>query len=177
MHPNLQNLQENLKSLISTLEASNVKRDSFQDHGWNQLSLDKSYIEYLAENFLKDVSAVSDKSFDETIAEYDGYLLKTSKHIEKLNSNIKTYLTDDASYLIHSAPNTIITLITLSLDFKETFLTWEALQDNKYLPQSLSRRVKATEARITNLNSASDNIEDKVNKIQEAYEAAENLPT
>lgn len=177
MNTNLQNLKENIESLITTISASNVKRDSFQDHGWNQLSLNKDYIEYLADNFLKDVETVTDKHFDEKVSECETYIQKTAKHVEKLNNNVRTYLTDDASHLIYSGPNTIITLLTLSIDFKETFLKWEDLQGTKYLPQSLSRRVKATEARIANLNLVSDDIEDKINKIQEAYDAAENLPT
>ncbi|MCL2912886.1 hypothetical protein L2725_03685 [Shewanella corallii] len=177
MNTHLQQLKENIESLIDTISASNVTRDSFQDHGWNQLSLDKDYIEYLAKNFLNDVEIVTDKHFDDQVSRLQQYLQTTAKHVEKLNQNVKAHLVDDANNLLYAGSNTIVTLLTLSMDFKETFLKWEALQGTKFLPQSLSRRVKATEARIANLNLVSEDIESKIIKIQDAYDAAENLPT
>ncbi|WP_063650554.1 hypothetical protein [Aliivibrio fischeri] len=177
MNQNLQLLSDNLSALILTIKAANINRDSFQDHGWNQLPLDKNYIEYLAYNFQTDIKTVTNKSFDKEVSEHEEYLLTSANHIEKLNLNLKSYLTDNASHLIHSVPNSIITIITLHLDFKNTFLSWESLQDKKLLPQNLSRRIKAAESRMSTLDTSSEDLEGKVKRIQEAYDAAENLPT
>lgn len=177
MNKKLQLLSDNLSALILTIKAANINRDSFQDHGWNQLPLDKNYIEYLAYNFQTDIKTVANKSFDKEVSDHEEYLLTSANHIEKLNLNLKSYLTDNANHLIHSVPNSIITIITLHLDFKNTFLNWESLQDKKLLPQNLSRRIKAAESRMSTLDTSSEDLEGKVKRIQEAYDAAENLPT
>lgn len=177
MHESLQKLHDDVDLLITTIKAANINRSSFQEHGWNQLSLDKNYIEYLAYNFLSDIKLVGGKGFEQAVNEHSDYLLSTATHVEKLTNNLKTYLTDNANHLLHSGPNSVIAILALHSDFKSTFLKWEAVQENKLLPQNLSRRLKATEARITNLNQTSAHIEDKVTMIQEAYDAAESLPT
>ncbi|TGA68226.1 hypothetical protein VFES401_15175 [Aliivibrio fischeri] len=177
MHPSLQQLSDKVDLLISTISAAPIDRDSFQDHGWNQLPLNKDYIEYLASNFQIDIKKVSSNKFEKDVAEHSEYILKSAVHIEQLTSNLQTYLTDYASHLIHSVPNSIITILTIHLNFKSIFLNWDSLQDKKLLPQNLSRRIRATESRISTLNTSSENLEEKIKLIQEAYDAAESLPT
>ena len=177
MSKSIQTLKKNLMELSRLLRESSVTRSSFQDHGWNQISLDKNYIEYLVDGFLDDVNVVSGPEFSQDVNDKESYVLNTARHINGINNNMMTQFRDDASSLINTVSNILVTLLTLHLDFKDTFLRWEVLADKKLLPQQLSRRIKATEARISSLDENCEGIEVKVQKIKDAYDTAENLPT
>ncbi|MEZ9013450.1 hypothetical protein AB6D76_14355 [Vibrio splendidus] len=177
MHPNLIELRDNVELLVSAIKAANIPRQTFQDHGWNQLVLDKDYIEYLAANYGDDIKSICTKNFEEEVIANADYLLKSAKHVERLTSSITSYLSDNANHLLYIGPNSITAILALHSDFKSIFLNWESIQDKKLLPQNLSRRLRAVESRITNLDASSENLDNKVARIQEAYDAAESLPT
>src|SRR5690606_37887459 len=54
---------------------------------------------------------------------------------------------------------------------------WESLKDNNLLPKKLLIRLKNTRSRLDNIDGSIETLKQKIAVINEAHDAAENLPT
>ncbi|MFB8343289.1 hypothetical protein ACWGNA_19845 [Brucella cytisi] len=54
---------------------------------------------------------------------------------------------------------------------------WEAIESKEYLPRTLLNRLKGVEARVSNLNQRSDDLQESIRIIEDARHAADRLPT
>ncbi|MCG9575545.1 hypothetical protein L1D14_04760 [Vibrio tubiashii] len=177
MHKNFKEIYDQLQAIIDIVESKSLSGDNFQQqHGWNQVSVNKEDIRYIAEHFQKDLQDYDIKPED-LKSGYEGYLSEQATKLQSLASNLEGNFIDDASYLIYVVPNTLIAIQTIYLDIQKTFFTWEKVQDNRLIPKNLTRRLRGTSSRLDAMESAAGDLESKIELINQAHAAAESLPT
>ena len=164
-----------LETLKKTVDESNLPENTFdQLHGWNQVFLDKDDIKYVISNFIHKLKAYGDNQLTEgLVSTIDSHI----DNITRLNTNLKSYFTNNASHLLHSVPSTLLTLFTIINDVDFELFSWENIQDKKLLPRGLSTRLRSTKTQLDTLDESSGNLKNKIEVINNAHEAAESLPT
>ncbi len=70
-----------------------------------------------------------------------------------------------------------ISLIEWITNQIDPIFSWEILQDNKALPNNLSRRLRSIQSELNEIVPKKEELQTQINLIQSATEAAESLPT
>ena len=174
MDEKLSQFIKSLESLKDTVDSANIHKAGFQAHGWNQVHLSKEHISYVLSNQIAKLESYGDskvtKGFDNTI----------DSHIEKidlLNTNSKTYFTNNAQHLLYSVPSIIHTLQVIFSDIDYELFSYENIQDKKLLPKGLAVRLRSANANLDKIDASSEGLKRKISVINDAHEAAESLPT
>jgi len=98
-------------------------------------------------------------------------IFQTHTFPQLMNSNVSVAFPMYLS-LINYIDNVIYTEIQANRE-----IPWEEIQDKKMLPISLARRVRSNIALMDEIEPNVDELNEKINQINEAVEAAEQLPT
>lgn len=174
MDKQLSSLIELLKSINKVVEAAEIDSGGFHAHGWDQTHLKKEDLECYIDNYISKLQSYGDAPITAELGK------KIENHIRLLTDlkvNLTDYLEDQASYLIHIVPNTLLTLNTVFSDIDYELFSYENIQNNKLLPKSLSTRLRGASAQLDSIDETSSSLEEKIKVINEAHSAAESLPT
>jgi predicted transcriptional regulator len=174
MDENLSIFIKSLKSLKETVDEACINEAGFQAYGWNQVHLNKEHISYVISNQISKLKSYGDKEVTE------GFLSTINSHIEKidlLNTNSKSYFTNNANQLIQSVPGILHTLQVIFSDIDYELFSYENIQDKKLLPRGLAVRLRSANANLDKIDESSGDLKSKIDVINEAHEAAESLPT
>lgn len=174
MDENLSQLIKSLESLKETVDDASINEAGFQAHGWNQVHLTKEQISYVVSNQISKLKSYGDKDVT------NGFSTTINSHIEKidlLNTNSKSYFTDNAQHLLHSVPGILHTLQVIFSDVDYELFSYENIQDKKLLPRGLAVRLRSASANLDKIDESSDDLKGKIDVINQAHEAAESLPT
>ncbi len=175
MDPKLAKLAKALEALRTTVDNSTFTNNSFdQQHGWNQIHLDKNDIYDYLNNFISKLESYGET---EITSELDSIINRHIQNIDRLNTTAKSYFNDDASHLIHFIPSMLLTLNTINYDIDYELFSFENLQDKKLVPKSLAARLRGMNNKLDSLNESSESLKGKIKVINDAHEAAESLPT
>ena len=174
MDEKLLELTNSLEEIKSTVDEATIDESGFQAHGWNQVHLKKENISYILSNFIAKLKSYGDSSITEDLSNIIDIHIE---NINLLNTNAKSYFTNNATHLLHSVPNILLTLNTIFDDIDYELFSYENIQDKKLLPKNLSARLRSTKTRLDSIDESSVNLEKKIIIINEAHEAAESLPT
>lgn len=175
MDQSIKKLIDSLDELLKTIDNSSFSDNSFdQQHGWNQVHLTRSDVSYVVSNFMSRLRAYGDAKISE------GLTKTISSHISnlnRLNTTAKTYFTNNPSHLLHMVPSILLTLYSVISDVDYELFSYQNIQDKKLLPRALATRLRSTESRIDDLSESAETLEEKIQIINDAHEAAESLPT
>lgn len=174
MDENLSLFIKSLESLQETIDGASINDAGFQSHGWNQVHLTKQQISYFISNQISKLKSYGNKKVTE------GFTITVGSHIEKinlLNTNSKSYFTNNAQHLLHSVPGILHTLQVIFSDIDYELFSYENIQDKKLLPRGLTTRLRSTNANLDKIDESSKDLKGKIAVINEAHEAAESLPT
>ena len=174
MDENLSLLIKSLESLRETVDNASINATGFEAHGWNQVHLTKVQISNFLYNQISKLESYGDKDVTE------GFNNTINTHIEKidlLNTNSKSYFTDNAQHLLYSVPGILHTLQVIFSDVDYELFSYENIQNKKLLPRGLAVRLRSTSANLDKINESSDDLKGKIDVINQAHEAAESLPT
>ena len=174
MDAKLSEFLKSLESLKETIDSANINEAGFQAHGWNQVHLTKEQISYVVSNQISKLKSYGNKEVTE------GFTTTINGHIEKieaLNTNSKSYFTNNAQHLLHSVPSILHTLQVIFSDIDYELFSYENIQDKKLLPRGLAARLRSANANLDKIDESTDNLKNKIDIINEAHEAAESLPT
>jgi len=173
MEKSLTRLIKASEELKATIDNASINA-SFDEHGWNQVHIDKSDISNLLHNFISKLKNYGD-------AELPNGLTSTIedhiKNINRLNITSQTYFTNNASYLVHNVPSILLTLYTVIDDVDFELFSFQNIQDKKLLPRGLAARLRSTEIHLDSIDESSETLHNKIKAINDAHEAAESLPT
>lgn len=174
MHKWFEKLHKSLEELKKTIEDASLPKGNFIElYGWNQTPLDSDDLVYSIDNFIDDL-----KSYEPDEKEdYHQYIDGLADKIASIDKIAKGHYNNTAGHLLELVPNIAVTILVMQRDLEKMFFNWKKLEDNKLLPRNLVRRLRATEARLEALDTSSSGLEQKVQTINNAHEAAENLPT
>lgn len=174
MHSWFEELHKALGELRKTIEEAKLPIGNFVDlYGWNQTGLDSNDLVYSIENLMDDIKSYEPDEKDD----FKDYLNGLAKKIRSLDKVTKSHFSNNANQLLELVPNIAVTILVMQRDLEKSFFSWKKLEDNKLLPRNLVRRLRATEARLEDLDTSSSGLEQKVLTINNAHEAAESLPT
>ncbi|PHN83725.1 hypothetical protein CSB62_23310 [Vibrio splendidus] len=174
MHKWFDKLYKALDELKKTIGSAGLPKGNFIElYGWNQTPLDSDDLVYSIDNLMEDIKSYEPDEEDD----FQEYLNGLAKKITAIDNIAKGHYNNTGSHLLELVPNIAITILVIQRDLEKTFFNWKKLEDNKLLPRNLVRRLRATEARLENLDASSSGLEQKVLTINSAHEAAENLPT
>lgn len=174
MDKKLLELTNSLEKIKSTVDKATINENGFQAHGWNQIHLKKENISYILSNFINKLKSYGDSPITEDLNHViDDHI----ENINLLNSNAESHFNDNATHLLHSVPNILLTLNTIFDDIDYELFSYENIQNKKLLPKNLSARLRGTKTRLDSIDESSLDLEKKIIVINEAHEAAESLPT
>jgi hypothetical protein len=175
MDTKLIDLIDSLTTLRKTVDDANFNDNAFdQQHGWNQLHIQKTDVSNLIYNLISKLNSYGDAKITIDLSDsIDGHI----SNVTRLDATARSYFTNTASHLLHMVPSIILTLLTIFNDIESELFSYENIQDKKLLPRNLSARLRSTKARLDTLNESSEDLQLKVNVINDAHEAAESLPT
>ena len=172
---NLASLTDALKVLRKTIENAQFSDNTFdQQHGWNQLHINQMDVSNLIYNFIAKLNSYGNATLTENLSDS---IDRHVNNITRLNATATSYFTNNSSHLTYMAPNIILTLFITLNDIESELFSHENIQDKKLLPRSLATRLRSTKTRLDQLSESSEDLQLKVNVINDAHEAAESLPT
>ncbi len=176
-------LGEYMNEIITNLcdvldELSGVVLTSWNDdqtlrnvYGWNHPPLTRSDLA----NIPKEMSQGL-RSFEITELESD-----LSEVIRKIPEKIRSMYGDTIPYMFNGNGAQAIPIYLSTLEWIRQIISpligWQVLQDNKAMPTQMVRRLRGIQADLENIIPNKDNLVNQINLINDATEAAENLPT
>lgn len=116
------------------------------------------------------------RSFEITEIEND-----LSEVIGKIPEKIRSMYGDTIPYMFNGNGAQAIPIYLSTLEWIRQIISplmgWEVLQDNKAMPTQIARRLRGIQADLENIIPNKENLENQISLINDATEAAENLPT
>ncbi len=161
-------------NIKNTIKQSNIPDNTFdQMYGWNHIHMHKSQLIIYIENFITRLNSYlkleTDNSFLENIEMH-------TENLVRLNNTIANYFTNNGNQTIYMVPSIILTFNTISFDIDSHYFSWKSIEDQKLVPSNLKRRLRSINERINTLETESEKINEKVDAINAAYDAATSLP-
>lgn len=173
MHASLEKLCEELRSLADSIrKASNENRTLTESYGWNCPAVTRHDLAGLADSLALSIeqAGVTKLSDDE-----DDTLQSLPKQIAMLKQHTIPQLFNGGN-VPHAAAAYIATLTFLQKEL-EPYYAWQRISDASILPPKLAKKVRACAARLAEISPELDSLDAKVERILNAHDAAESLPT
>lgn len=173
-----QKITELIESLTTTkqiiADAAFTENSFDTQHGWNQVHLHKSDISNLIYNFSEKLENYNSDEIPDGLNEsIDSHI----ENINRLNTTMQTYFSNNASHLIHMVPVILNTVHAIQSDIDFELFSWEHLNDKKLTPRNLATRLRSTKSQLDSFDESCKNLNDKIKTIEDAHETAESLPT
>lgn len=165
---------DSLEGLKQAIANAPVREEGFQVYGYNHAHLDKEHIENIISNYIKKLKSYESEKLP------DGFSSVVDSHSEKLEllqSTVAKYLNNNTSHIQNLVPVIINTLLVIFSDVDYELFSFECISSKKFYPRSLSARLRSTKAVLDKLDVQTSDIQNKVQSINQAHEAAESLPT
>lgn len=161
-------LDELSEAVISSWTIDDPLRDHY---GWHHPALTRHDLADVASNLskkLKKLQLHPSTHFD-------------IKKISTIPKKLKSMHVDTLPYMFNghghqAVPAYLSTIAWVATLFDEE-TDWETLQDKNILPRTLVTRLRNTKTRLDSIDESNETLLQKITLINEAHEAAENLPT
>jgi DNA repair exonuclease SbcCD ATPase subunit len=140
-------------------------------YGWHHPALSRHDLAGMASNLSEKLKKTSIKPFD-SVEMYK---------LESIPIKLKSLHADTIPYMFNgngtqAIPAYIATIAWIDSLFQQE-TDWETLQDKDLLPTKLSARLKNIKSRLDIIENSNEILQQKITVINEAHDAAENLPT
>lgn len=159
-------------------ELSNVVLNSWQDdqilknvYGWSHPPLTRYDLANMPKEISQSLRTLKIENLEEDIV----------KVLNTIPDKIRAMYPDTVPYMFNGNGAQAIPIYISTLDWIRLVISpligWEVLQDNKAMPNQLSRRLRSIHADLETIIPNKDDLKNQINLINDATEAAENLPT
>ncbi|EMF1994495.1 TPA: hypothetical protein MIZ80_26130 [Klebsiella pneumoniae] len=174
MNEKLIELKEKLDNLHTTLNELTFPVDSFIDLGAYTFPFmhkeDLIELPRMLSDRINQMQEFIPSSNDSRVIDSLIYTL------DKAQPNIVYLNNGNAAVQQTAIPSYVISMLYVSHRINELF-SFEKLKDRSLLPKQILRRLELYNSGITAIEIKAGDIDDKIKTINEAYDAAENLPT
>jgi len=172
-------MDNNLEKLCEVLdELSGVVLNAWNDdqilknvYGWNHPPLTRHDLANMPKEISQSLRSLRIQSLEDDIVNV----------INTIPDKIRTMYGDTVPYMFNGNGAQAIPIYISTLDWIRQVISplvgWEVLQDNKAMPNQLSRRLRGIQAELENIIPNKDDLKNQIDLINDANEAAENLPT
>lgn len=172
MHNGLELVCQSLNALsLAVSSGSNEERVFTEAYGWNCPAVTKSD---LAAMPMQLIARIREANPEELDAELTAYVLDVPRRLQLLQANTIPYLFN--GHATSAAPAYINTLDSLRQRL-DPLLSWQVISDPKAMPSKLAKRIRSLIAELDEITPNKDALAQQIKLIQDAYEAAESLPT
>lgn len=172
-------MNKNLEQLCEVLdELSEVVLNSWSDdqilrnvYGWSHPPLTRQDLANIPKELSNQVRRIEIAQLEDNLVEL----------IEKIPEKIRLMYGDTIPYMFNGNGAQAIPIFLSTLEWVRQVIAplmgWEVLQDNKAMPTQMARRLRAIQIEIENIIPNKENLTNQISLINDATEAAENLPT
>ncbi|HDU8427912.1 TPA: hypothetical protein RG034_003364, partial [Acinetobacter baumannii] len=172
-------MDKNLEQLCEVLdELSEVVLKSWHDdqilrnvYGWTHPPLTRQDLANIPKELSNQIRRIEISKLEDNLVEL----------IEKIPEKIRLMYGDTVPYMFNGNGAQAIPIFLSTLEWVRQVIAplmgWEVLQDNKAMPTQMVRRLRAIQIEIENIIPNKENLTKQISLINEAAEAAENLPT
>jgi len=172
-------MNKNLEQLCEVLdELSEVVLNSWNDdqilrnvYGWTHPPLTRQDLANIPKELSNQVRRIEIAQLEDNLAEL----------IEKIPEKIRLMYGDTIPFMFNGSGAQAIPIFLSTLEWVRQVIAplmgWEVLQDNKAMPTQMARRLRAIQIEIENIIPNKENLTNQISLINDATEAAENLPT
>ncbi|MDH0711075.1 hypothetical protein [Acinetobacter johnsonii] len=172
-------MDNNLEKLCEVLdELSGVVLNAWNDdqilknvYGWNHPPFTRHDLANMPKEISQSLRSLRIQSLEDDIVNV----------INTIPDKIRTMYGDTVPYMFNGNGAQAIPIYISTLDWIRQVISplvgWEVLQDNKAMPNQLSRRLRGIQAELENIIPNKDDLKNQIDLINDANEAAENLPT
>lgn len=174
MHEKLTELYEKLSNLHTTVSEITFPHGNLIDlGGYTFPFLNAEDLKKLPEKLVNKVGKISKYSpTDDDIATIDSIL----EAVNQAHTNVQ--------YLNHGQPNVsgpaiqsyLVSMLFISNEINELF-SFEVLSNRELLPKRILNRLELYSTNLNSISEKTGDIQEKISTINEAYDAAEGLPT
>lgn len=170
MHPLLEEICTALDSLATSVKVNADTRTYQEMYGGNCVALTANDLAFMSENLSLRIRRADIRELDEIVLQQ---LTQAPKQLLSLMS--QTVPNFRNGNCVQSVPSYIATLTWLS-SVIEPVLAWKVIDDPKSMPAALHARIQTVQSSVNRVVSDSKDIENKIELINRASEAADNLP-
>lgn len=166
------NLIESLNELAGAIEASNPSDASLIEQvGWNAPGADRHDLAYVARCIRERLEQASSHGIPE---EYRQTLDTFATRVDFLRTSTLPYLWN--GHGAQAATNILVTLLMMDQSLADYLPKWVISRDLYSLPPKLVKRIQAAEIRVREIEETGGNIQEKIEKILAAHDAADAFP-
>ncbi|HGM6625410.1 TPA: hypothetical protein ACKQAG_000194 [Serratia marcescens] len=174
MHEKLVELHEKLTNLHTTMSSISFPRDNLIELGQYTFPfLNSEDLKYFPQMLANKVDRI--KKFtpsDDDIAYIDSII----EAINQAQPNIQHINHGQANVSSTAIQSYLISMLFISNEINEIF-SFEVLANRELLPKRILNRLELYNTNLNSISEKTGNIEEKISTINEAYDAAEGLPT
>ncbi|MBA5236931.1 hypothetical protein H2Y54_10280 [Pectobacterium aroidearum] len=174
MHEKLAQLQEKLEGLHTALNELKFPKENLIENGKNNFpflnSQDLIYFPKELSNKLSKFKKYVPSEDDVTYIEFLTLALDNSKE------NIPYLVNTNASVSSPAIFSFLLSMLYISNSINEIF-SFEVLANKDLLPKKIINRLELYNSKLNEIQEKSGSIDEKIDTINEAYDAAEGLPT
>lgn len=140
-------------------------------YGWHHPPLTRHDLANMPKEISRSLRSLKIDSLEDDIADV----------IKTIPEKIKLMHVDTIPYMFNGHGAQAIPIYISTLEWVKQIISpllgWEVLQNNRAMPNQLSRRLRGIQAELENIIPNKENLENQIRLINDATEAAENLPT
>lgn len=172
-------MHESIRNLCNVLdELSTVVLNSWQDdqilkdvYGWHHPPLTRHDLANIPKEISQNLRSLKIESIDDCLID----------NLESVPDKIRKMYNDTIPFMFNGNGAQAIPIYISTLDWIKQLISplvgWEVLQENKAMPHQLSRRLRNIQTELESIIANKDDLKNKINLINDATEAAENLPS
>ncbi|QPI44571.1 MULTISPECIES: hypothetical protein [Pectobacterium] len=174
MHEKLIQLQEKLEGLHTALKELKFPLDNLIDNGdYNFPFLNSSDIVFFPKELSDKVSRFKKYIPTEDDITYIEYFILA---IDNSKKNIPYLINGNANVSAPAIYSFLLSMLFISNGINDLF-SFEVLANKDLLPKKIINRLDLYNSKLDEIQGKSGNIDEKIDTINEAYDAAEGLPT
>jgi hypothetical protein len=143
--------------------------------GWNCPALTRHDLADMAETIAAELGNIPKKNIDETL---EARLDEIPDRITKFRNTTLQYLFNGNAQGAFPVYNGLLNWCYLQFAYAlAPDLDWTTADVQRQMPRGLLRRIRSVDSQLTDMESRTGGLNDKIKVIEEAHEAAEALPT
>jgi outer membrane murein-binding lipoprotein Lpp len=172
-------MNKTIESVIISLEGlGKALRQTYAENsilsnawGWNHPPLSTGDLAHLLDNLSYKLKLIE---FNEIDKELEEEIAEIPKRVEIFKSSTLPFLSNSNALQAISVYSQLVLWITNTLD---PLFSWETIKDTKVLPNQISKKLRSIQSEINEIVPNKEDLKRQIDLINNAVEAAENLPT
>lgn len=171
MHKDIEQACVSLEALSTAVLSSSSEERTLEIHGWNFPLVSRNDLAFIPRQLAKQLRDANPEEVDKELAVI---VQDIPRRLQLLQTNVLPHLLNANAAAAIPVYQTTLGVLKNQL---EALVNWQIVSDPKAMPSKIAKRIRSIIAALDEIAPNQEALSQQIKLIQDAYEAAESLPT